>query len=177
MKKLIMNVAFVALILLLTAQDASSFIGPAMGTSNRTDSSGTFITREQHDIVVRNSETSTISGGSLVVWETSTFADGFNVALATVKGDPAACVVVSDITTTSIGLCRVHGFFDGIRFSGFAGTDQAATLAKPIYSNANDASTGQVQGNSAPSAGDVHIGVFLEASTASGKIKSYIYIQ
>ena len=182
MENLILKTVFLVVGLLMITQDVSAFVGPAMGTSNRTDSQGNFIHREQHDITVRNSESSTVSAGSVMKFETATFADGFNVALATVEGDPVACVVVADITTTSIGKCRVHGFMDGIRFSGFAGADKAATLGKPMYSNANDAATGQAQGyaNDQAITGEnllVPFGVFLEASTASDLVKGYINIQ
>jgi hypothetical protein len=151
------------LFVLLFSTSAMAIITDPM--SNYFDNTGTLVKQDKVFIQVK-------AGNAFVKGDIAAFSttadDGATVVDATALGQFVACVIAEDLASGAKGLCQVYGYATVNK--GFGNNFVAGS---PIYAGA-DALGGKAAAITSPSAGQLAIGVALDASSATESVEAFI---
>ena len=128
---------------------------------------GTIKTRHQKFLVVKNSASAALTEGQFVGPDL-TADDGASVDYVYTNSARALCMIVD--TSCAVGAlckCQTYGFTDVADFGAAAGV---ATAGGPGFA----LTTGALSVDGSIAASDYPVGIFLDASAASGDVEFFI---
>lgn len=139
----------------------------ANAAQNYIDKTGTVKTLHKKYLVVKNSAASALTEGQFVAPDL-TADDGVSVDYVYANSAKAICMVVD--VSCGVGemcKCQTYGFTEVADFEADLGS---ATAGGPGFAR----TTGKVSIDSSIAASDYPVGVFVDASSASGDVQFYI---
>ena len=163
MKKLL---ALVSLYVLATTP-VSAFINN-QGFSTGVDYAGAVIaeTVEKNFVYVKAS--AALAAGSVVALDLSA-DDGATALVGPTSGLAPHCIAVAAIASGAIGKCQIYGLIDAALFDS---TNSASVAGKRGYMSTNNA--GYISARATEVAGEVPLGYFYDAASASGSVQFFI---
>lgn len=139
----------------------------AYGAQNAFNADGTVKTLHKKYLVVKNSAANALTEGEFVGPDL-TVDDGISVDYVYANSARALCMIVdASCAVGALCKCQTYGFTEVADFDAVGGT---ATAGGPGFAN----TSGQVQVDSSIAASDYPVGVFIDASSATGDVQFFI---
>lgn len=160
------------LLALLFVMPVFADIGP-VGRSTNVNLKGELVedSREKWFIKVKNSASATIDNGRVVILD-ETDDDGFSVDVTTTAGKTPICVMNETCEVGEVCSCQTYGLKTDV---GFSAAQNNAVAGGPVYISEGDA--GYVGAITSPAANDFPVGVFMDASSATGDVEVFIKLR
>lgn len=157
MKKLIFAIAF------FMSATVNADVGP-QGFSNSMDAAGSVSHSEKHFIYIKNVSNGALSSGDVVVPDSSA-DDGVSHGTSATAGAFPSCIIAQS-SCADDALCKCQTY--GVGSVNFDVDNGRATAGLQAFISEGDGGKVQSQAVGSYAAGDIPIGMFLDASTSGG---------
>ena len=163
-------ITFITFALVIMSFNASALILNS-GSSNNFDATGTIKYQDKVFVQVKNGTGSSLAAGTLVGPDL-TSDDGATVAkiVASAQASKAICMVAETIANGSMGKCQVYGYTDKLLFDAAT----TAVAGEGIFVGSSTAGYGLAIASASVSGYNTPVGIFLDASAASGSVEAYL---
>jgi hypothetical protein len=165
MKKLLLMLSMLSMVGLVFAEEGPNRRGSldGAGSFNGPD--------EKFFVSVKNGSGGALVSGDVVILDVSA-DDGYTATTSTTAGDFPHCVLAEACASTAMCKCQTYGLATDVNFT----PDQNNAVAgAPAFISESQA--GKVDAITSPAFSDRPIGVFYDASSASGDVEVFIKLR
>ena len=135
--------------------------------ANSFNADGTVKSRRSVYTFVKNSASVAFSAGEVVCHDL-TADDGISADYCSAYGEPAYCMITEAVAVGAMGKCLLEGYTSVLSYNS---ADDNAVAGKSVFASGT---AGDAGAKTTVVAGEVSIGTYLDAASATGAVEAYM---